>query len=152
MDPFLRLWFGVVSRYESLIEFGRGDEALRLMKPALASHTAWCFEAICRQYVEDRTSGFGVIRVGRCWDRHQEIDVVGVDSVGRISLAGECKMTRRPVGVSVLQELQGKFQHFSKGDSHAAQLMIFSTGGFTQALKSKAKDEGVLLVGAEELI
>ena len=151
VDPFLRLWFGVISRYESLIEFGRGADALTLMRSALASHKAWCFEGICRQYVEDRAFDLGVVRVGRRWDRHREIDVVGVDASGRVLLAGECKMTRRPLGASVLQELREKMHHFASSGDEEPTLMVFSSGGFTEAFQKEAKLAGVILVGPNDL-
>lgn len=152
VDPFLRLWFGVISRYESLIEFGRGNDALSLMKPALASHIAWCFEVVCRQYIEDHAVEFGIVKVGSCWDRHHEIDVVGVDLDGDIVLAGECKMTKRPTGISVLNELKDKILHFFKNEEKDICLMIFSTGGFSEALSRRAADSGVQLIDIEKIV
>ncbi len=145
IDPFLRLWFGTVSRYESLIEFGRGGDALKMMQPHLRAHVAWCFEEICRQYVEDYAADFGVVRVGRCWDRHHEIDVAGVDMRGCMVLAGECKLTNKPVGLSVLQELRNKVLHFCE-EGESLVLVIFSTAGFTAALKRKARQENITLI------
>jgi len=152
VDPFLRLWFGVVSRYESLIEFGRGEDALRMMKPTLSSHVAWCFEDICRQYVEDRASEMGVVKVGRCWDRRHEIDVAGLSSDGRVALVGECKTSRRPVGVGALRSLRDKIRLLSVAPHGQPHLMVFSTGGFTEALRREARTCGARLVGPSELI
>jgi AAA+ ATPase superfamily predicted ATPase len=149
-DPFLRLWFGVVSRYESLVEFGRGADALKMMRPALDSHMSWCYEVICRQYIEDHASDFGVVKVGRCWDRTCEIDVAAVNSEGNLVLAGECKMSKRAVGLSVLNELREKVQHFCPSGG-AVKLVVFSIGGFTDALVKVAKNDGVVLKGGRLL-
>ncbi len=43
-----------------------------MMKPALAVHVAWCFEEICRQYVEDRASEACYIFSGRVYRCTQE--------------------------------------------------------------------------------
>lgn len=150
-DPFLRCWFGVVSRYESLIEFGRGADALQLMQPALVAHTAWCFEEICRQYVENNCSRLGVVRVGRYWDRHHELDVVGVDAAGKVIWVGECKMTKTRVGVSVLGELRDTLEDLQLNPQGNVQLALFSAGGFTRELESLAKREKVLLLDAAAL-
>jgi len=150
-DPFLRLWFGVISRYESLIEFGRGGDVLRLMRPALAAHVAWCFEGICREYVENNAVRFGVVRVGRHWDRHHEIDVVGVNDVGQVVFAGECKMTNRRLGLSVLQELRKKLRYLPQDIGNELRLAVFSAGGFTAKLKQVAQRENVLLIDAFDL-
>ena len=121
------------------------------MQPALTSHVAWCFEGICRQHIEDNAVELGVTRVGRHWDRHCELDVAGVDAAGQLVLAGECKMTHRPIGLLVLSELREKVLKLRTHTDENPRLAIFSTGGFTSRLKEEAASEGVLLIGASEL-
>lgn len=149
-DSFLHLWFGCVAPYESLLEFGRIDEAENSMSERLMHHQAWAFERICRQGVEDLASRFGAVRVGRFWDRQTEIDVVAVDADNRPVFAGECKWRRRPLGLNALREHRGKVQRTWPDAS--PRLGLFSGGGFTSALQRKAAEQGVLLFRTGDLL
>lgn len=150
-DPFLRLWFGCVRRYESLLELGQIQQAERLMAPQLTGHLAWAFEEVCRQYVEDRAVPLGVVRVGRFWDASSEVDVVGVDEMGSVVLAGECKWTSRPVGVSVGKELAAKTERWTDPTGTGIRLVVFSAAGFDAAIRSWAAATGALLLDLKDL-
>ena len=149
-DPFLRLWFGCVAPYESLLEFGKIEEAERSMSKRLLHHQAWAFERICRQHVEDLASEFGAVRVGRHWDRQREIDVAAVDSENRVVFAGECKWHQRALGLNALSELREKVRQTWPDAS--PRLGLFSRGGFTSALERQAAQEGSLLFRIDDLL
>ncbi len=149
-DPFLRLWFGCVLPYESLLEFGKVDEVCLLMRDRLALHKAWAFEEVCRQYVEDLAERIGVVRVGRFWNKACEIDVAAVNSVGDVVFAGECKASVSPIGLDVARELEHKVER-AFGSGKAVRLAIFSAGGFTEALREWSKKTGALIVDADDI-
>jgi hypothetical protein len=151
-DPFLRLWFGCVASYESILEFGRISDARRLMAPRLATHQAAVFEEVCRQFVEDRLADVGAVRVGRYWDRTTEVDVVAVGADGAVVLAGECKWTDGPVGVSVLETLRTKVAELWPDRIGAMTLAVFSGDGFTEDLQAKATaDTRIKLIDCAQL-
>jgi AAA+ ATPase superfamily predicted ATPase len=150
-DNFLRLWFGCVAPYESLVEFGKIREAELLMQSRLIAHTAWSFEEACRQFVEDRAAQYGALKVGRYWDRSLEIDVVGVDEKSQVVLAGECKWSAKPLGLEVVRELQRKVAQVWPERQAAMTLLFFSAGGFSAEVKRWAARSGAILVGCEDL-
>lgn len=149
-DPFLRLWFGCVLPYESLLEFGKVDEVYLLMRDRLTLHQAWAFEDVCRQYVEDM-AGIGAVRVGRFWDKEREIDIAAVNSACDVVLAGECKWSSSPVGLDVAKALEQKVER-TFGPGREVRLAIFSASGFTDALREWAKNEGVLVADAADIV
>jgi len=151
-DPFLRLWFGCVAPYESLVEFGKIREAENLMRGRLAVHAAWAFEEVCRQYVEDIAPRYGAVKVGRFWDRTMEIDVTAVNAKGHIVLAGECKWSAKPLDQDAVRKLQRKMTQAWPEKQQAVTLMLFSSSGFTVAVQRWATQSGALLVGCEELV
>ena len=74
-------------------------------------------------------------RVGRHWDRHNEIDIVGLDATGEVGLIGEVKWWRnKPVGLNVLTELRRKAEALEI-DAGKARYLLFSGSGFTPELK-----------------
>ncbi len=90
-------------------------------------------------------------RIGAWWGRDEEIDVVAVgeDTV----LFGECKWTVRRVGVTILDDLKQKAHPvIQEGGWKRVRYALFSRSGFTDALERRARDEGVLLVGPENLL
>ncbi|MBI4864632.1 MAG: ATP-binding protein [Candidatus Riflebacteria bacterium] len=151
VDPFLRLWFGCVAPFESLLEFGRIDEARRGMQSRLDGHMAWAFERICRQYVENRSHEIGGVRIGRYWDRNVELDVVAVDEAGRPVLAGECKWSSRPATRDDLLLLQKKVQQIWPEHAARVRLAFFSRSGFDRSARSGSVGRGCWLLGPRDL-
>jgi hypothetical protein len=151
-DPFLRLWFGCVVSFESLLEFGQVDRVESLMAERLARHISWAFERACRQHAEDELERFGGVKVGRYWDKHAEVDVVAVDERGDVVLAGECKWSNRPIGLDVGQALRRKVEALWPDRIETIRLALFSPRGFTRALESWAAANGTWLVSAEDLV
>lgn len=147
-DPFLRLWFGCVAPYESLLELGRIPEARQLMGGTLDGHFAWAFEGVCRQLVEDLVGEPEIVRAGRYWDRQREIDVVAVNEKAQPVLAAACKWTARPVDCRVLQELREKVHALWPDRAADIELAIFCPGGFTQELVDAAQGSRVRLISS----
>lgn len=150
-DPFLRLWYGCVAPFESLLEFGRVGQAEGMMRDRLTAHLAWAFEEACRQHAEDAAPGQGAVRVGRFWDRTTEIDSVGIDAKCRVLMAGECKWTAKPVDLAAARELERKVQALWPARADRIHLQLFSSGGFTPAVRRWAAHRNADLVGCAEL-
>ena len=150
-DLFVRLWFGCVAPFESLLELGRVEDAEALMADRLSRHCAWAFEDVCRQYVEDRAAEWGAIAVGRWWDAKGDVDVAAVDAGGRVVAAGECRWSRRPLGARAAEELARKLGRTWPGCEASMRLMLFSASGFTGAARRWAETRGVSLIGPGEL-
>ena len=54
-------------------------------------------------------------------------------------------MTKRAVGLSVLEELRERITHFSDFGERL-DIILFSTGGFTKNLEKVAEAEGIKLI------
>lgn len=134
-DPFLRLWFGCVYPYESYFEIDAPLSALERLRPLLDHHIQYCYEELCRHYTKAQlTSGSGAINVGRQWGAHYEIDVAAVNEKYQFTLLGECKWSRKKVGLSVLDDLQETARRESLPLAANIQWLLFSRSGFTKAL------------------
>lgn len=151
-DAFLRLWFGCVAPFESLLEFGQIERVEELMHDRLSRHLAWAFEDACRQHVEDRLPELGAVRVGRHWSRHEELDVVAVDEQGEVVLAGECKWSERPASAEVGEALRRNVERLWPDRHGRIRLAVFAAGGFNQPLREWAGAHGAWLVSARDLV
>jgi AAA+ ATPase superfamily predicted ATPase len=149
-DPFFRFWFRFVFPNRSLLERGRVKEVLRIVERDLDVFMGLAFEDCCREwvarYAED---ALPVSQKTGCWwsrDGQVEIDVVGA-SRGRYDLLGSCKWDKA-APASVLGRLLAHRDSVNLADS--AQLVIFARG-FSAALRRRADEESVLLIGIDRL-
>jgi uncharacterized protein len=145
-DPFLRLWFGSIYPYESLLEFGQKELVEKRLKPMIANHVAHCYEKLCRDYVRNNADAFGCMRVGRQWGKNYEIDVAGVDHKNELVVVGECKWSRRRVGISILKKLKEKILINSLPISPVCCFLLFSRSGFSSEIKIEAKKNDKLFL------
>lgn len=157
-DHFLRFWFRYVHPNQAALDLGMADAILeQRIQPDLDHFVATPFEEAARAYVA-RLARVGELpfmpqRIGAWWDRHAEIDVLalGDGPDGPALLAGECKWSRNPVGVGVLDDLQRKSQRLA-GEGTQVYYALFARAGFTEELRVRAEKEGVRLVGVGEMV
>jgi len=114
-DPLLRFWFRFVFPNQSLIQQVGPAKALReRLRPLLPAYFGECFERLCRESLGNVYQEEGVAagyRVGEYWDKHVQIDVVGMRDDGFVDL-GECKWGQvRSLG-ALARELDGKVNRF----------------------------------------
>ncbi len=140
-DPFLRLWFGTVFPYESFLEFGQLDMIRERLEPQIQEHISWCFKQLCRDYVRQHAMQFNCLKVGRQWARNYEIDVAGVTADGRLNVIGECKWSRKKVGISVLKKLDMVVKENNLPITQDCKRMLFSRSGFTDELTRMAQQD-----------
>ena len=93
-DSLLRFFFRFVFPHRSFIQqMGPAQSFAELIRPHLDAYFGSCFERLCREalpvlYQRDKISaGY---RIGEYWDKHVQIDLVGVRDDAWIDL-GECK-------------------------------------------------------------
>lgn len=149
-DPFFRFWFRFVFPNRSLLERGRAKEVLRVVERDMDTYMGLAFEDCCREWV-GRFAGATLPvsqQVGSWWSRdgQTEIDVVGV-SRGRYDLLASCKWTKTAPASALEQLLE---QRDSLPRAGGAKLAIFSRG-FSRKLERRAAEEGVALIGVEQL-
>jgi len=154
-DPFLRFWFRFVGPCRSVLESGVTGPAARQVAEALPQFTGPAFEDLCRAWVAERAAAgalpVAVERIGSWWARDREVDIVAVG--GDAILIGECKWSARPVGVSVLDELERAAEPLvAQFPNRRVVYALFARTGFSPKLREVAKARGVLLVSAERLL
>lgn len=146
-DPFVRFWFRHVRRSWNRLEAGQVEVVLHDIGADLDQLAAASYEDLCRQLVAAR--GIGPRRwnrVGRWWNRSDEIDVVGFGDGGGL-LAGEAKWSSKPVGTNVLDELQATVARSGlAADSRDVTFALFSRSGFTRALLATSSARGDLVL------
>jgi uncharacterized protein len=169
-DGFMRFWFRFVFRFQDDLAAGLRPRDLYegTVKPALAAHVAPEFEQVCRAWTR-RHYGRLASRVGTWWGpalhelrrsgerQSEEIDVVGLRDK-RVTVVGECRWRTRPMGTSVLDEIEThKLPALVQGGARLPKggplVLLFSRAGFGEALVRAAEaDERVRLVAVDELI
>ncbi len=154
-DPFLGFWFRFVAPHLSTLESGHTAPIARLVETELSTFAGPVFEDLCRDWVAEQAISdnlrFLPERIGAWWDGREEIDLmaIGADAV----LFGECKWTGRPVGVNVLDDLKRKTHLLIPSlGGRSVRFALFARSGFTPALETLAQDEGIMLVGPENLL
>jgi len=91
---------------------------------------------------------FSIERMGRWWDRNEEIDIVALNEKENKILFGEAKWSNKPVGVNVYKNLRRKAKLVPWGSEDRVEYFcLFSKSGFTEDMKKTAKMENVVLFG-----
>jgi uncharacterized protein len=157
-DPYLRFWFRFVLPNLSALESGTPDQVHHSrIAPWLDQHLARSFEEVCLQHLRTLATQGALPatydRIGGWWRGREEVDLIAVSDDGAL-LMGECKWSRKPVGVDVLEGLEAKIPKVAadmKRAPRSVRLALFSRAGFTQAARLRADAEGVLLFGLTDL-
>ena len=88
-----------------------------------------------------------LVRVGRWWEREQEIDVVGIKREGLV--LGECKWSKKKVGEVLLRDLEEKAELVQEEN---VKYYLFSRSGFTKnCMEISDQRDAVVLIGPAEL-
>jgi AAA+ ATPase superfamily predicted ATPase len=151
-DPYFRFWFRFILPNRSRLVRGRTREVLAEIRRDLPTFTGPAFEEICREWIGRYASlGRDALEVGSWWSRRSdvEVDVVTITKKG-YAVLGSCKWSTHPVGGSVLDDLHDARAALGRGAADA-QLVLFARAGFTDAVRTRAEAERVLLVEAKGL-
>jgi AAA+ ATPase superfamily predicted ATPase len=112
VDPFLRFYYRFLASRQEQIALGIQDQALaeisRHMIDFIGTHT---WEELCREWTL-RAGGKGEIpflpdQVGSAWNTNTQIDVAGINRMGKILILGECKWGQTASERPVLSSLIG---------------------------------------------
>ncbi len=114
-DPLLRFWFHFVYPNMSFIsQMGAARALHSCIRPGLDAYFGRCFERLCREALPNLYERAGVsaaFEVGEYWDRHTQIDVVGLRQDGWTDL-GECRWGRVRSPAAIQSELEEKVLRF----------------------------------------
>ena len=151
-DRYFEFWFDMVFQYRSELVLANLTSALARFDQSFQHHVAAAYEEvgceILRRY-QDRFFPFS--RLGKWWDRNNEIDIVGLASGGEDILLAEVKWSSKKVGVNVYSKLREKAELVSRADMRRRYALI-SRSGFTAGMKKLAKEDSVVLIQGERIV
>ena len=112
------------------------------------------FEEICREYLREKNKEqqlpFRFVKIGRWWNKMEELDVMALDKERKQYILGECKYKNSPFAMYDLRRMQEKF--VPKVQDIALFYWLFSKSGFTKEVLEEAKRQGIQTVTAEDMV
>jgi AAA+ ATPase superfamily predicted ATPase len=151
-DNYFRLWFDMVFPNRSELVVGNMTSALTRFDQAFLHHAASSYEEvgieILRRFQEDL---FPFSRIGKWWERNNEIDIVALGPGNDEILFAEVKWSSRPVGINVFHRLK-ETSNLAPGQYRSRRYALVSRSGFTPAMKKLAREEDVLLIHGERKV
>jgi AAA+ ATPase superfamily predicted ATPase len=138
-DNFFRFWFCYVLPFKSQLEIGNSQYVLNKLKQNFHSFISPVYERLAISYM---LQNYPLLKCGRWWDKHEEIDAVGIGE--DFMVIAECKYSNKKLGVDILQTLQKKA---TKLDSKLPikHYILFSKSGFTDELQKLQSDTVILI-------
>ena len=146
-DPFLTFWMQFVYRQLSIYEAGNYQYFLEKLDTYLAEFMGFAFEEIIKELLQTlNLQGKAPVsfhRIGRWWNRQQEIDLVALNQDTGDALFVECKWTSKEVDIGILHELMRKSEDVPAGKGRRFYLLA-SKSGFSNSLR-QGKDANIFL-------
>ena len=144
-DNYYRFWFRFIYPNRGALEEGRIDEVLEAEKQNIIHHESRVFEDVCAQLMWGMEKD--LVRIGRWWERNEEIDVVGLKRNGLV--LGECKWSTKKVGEGLLKDLEEKAALVQEEN---VKYYLFSRSGFTKnCMEISDHRDDLVLIGPAEL-
>lgn len=154
-DNFFRFWYAFVFPNMSELETGDSEGIYEYMvKSELDHYTSYIFEDVCKEYLRLKNRRnelpFHFIKIGRWWNKTDELDIMAVDLKNRNFILGECKYRNSAFALSDLTAMKKKF--IPQNPDYHLYYWIFSKGGFTQDVINAAQEENIKIITMEEII
>ena len=157
-DLFFRFWYGFVPRNMAAIVSGRIEQSYEAaVGSRIPEYMGLVFEKMCRDYLlyYDERLPFLLQGVGQWWGGHPrthrqaQIDVVVTSAEDRSAIVGSCKFKNEAVPESELDLLRDYAE--AMGGFGRYYYYLFSKGGFSDALRTRADGRTVRLIPLNEL-
>lgn len=147
-DHFTQFWFRFVYPFRPQLMFGDDRQALTAFdRDFIQRHVGFVFEDVCRNLVRRKMDvGFIPERVGRYWDKNNEIDILALNKDEKRAFVGECKYGR--VNSHDLNELRCKASKVKDLQGYMITFGLFTADGFSEDLHG----DDVMLFGPDELL
>lgn len=154
-DNFFRFWYAFVFPNISELESGDVDGIWNfVVKPEFERHSSYFFENICIDYLrqENRSSRlpFRFTKIGRWWDKRDEIDIMATNPPKDRFIIGECKYRNRPFSLSDFIKTKEKFS--IKQQEAKIYYYLFSKSGFSEELIRLSQTEDIQMITAEQVV
>ncbi len=146
VDPYLRFYYRFLASRQSQLALGIQEQSLaeirRHLRDFIGANT---WEELCREWLLRASAQQAVPvlvdQVGSAWTRAAQVDVVGINSMEKTLVLGECKWGPEPSGRSVLTGLVEKTAEIvpSQGQWQVYYLG-FARAGWTDASHAFAQE------------
>jgi len=143
-DPFLRFYYRFLARRQAQLAMDASDQALEEIKRHLLDFIGtYTWEELCQEWllrasVHDRLP-FQPDQVGGAWTKKAQVDVIGINSMEKTLILGECKWSPRPIDRDVLEDLISKTEEFVPAEGRwKVYYLGFARGGWTEAARQFA--------------
>ncbi|MBI2996167.1 MAG: ATP-binding protein [Candidatus Melainabacteria bacterium] len=147
-DNFFKFYFQFIYPNKSYIELENYSEVNRKLDESFNILESQCYEKVCMELVLDFQDKFFIFeRIGRWWEKDNEIDIVATSSRTKEILFGEVKWSSKQVGTNILEALKSKAKLVDWNINNRKEYyVLFGKSGFTPSLIKQARKENVLLV------
>ncbi len=151
-DNYFSVWFDAVFPYRSELMIGNQRPALNRFDQAFVHHCAAVYEQVGGEILRGlQDELFDFHRLGKWWEKEQEIDIVACGERGEDMLFAEVKWSTKKVGIDVYHELKTKAQ-LVPDKPRRQHYALLSRSGFTAAMEKLAREEKVWLIQGERKI
>lgn len=158
-DNFFLFWYHFIFTNKSYFELLGDDEATQEILKNFPEFMGHVFEKICMQYLvrlaKKRRLPFVPHSMGRWWGnnpktrKEDDIDILALDAQKLSAIFCECKYRNRLFGMDEYKDFLNATSIFTKPVNRFYYL--FSKSGFTEEVKNLAQNDGVTLVGLDDL-
>lgn len=153
-DNYFRFWYAFVFPNISELEAGDSNGVYEyLVKPQLDHYTSYIFEDICKEYLRLKNRKnelpFHFSKIGRWWNKTDELDIMAVDYTKQNYILGECKYKSSAFTAYDLKNMQQKFK--PKKENAALYYWLFSKNGYTKDVMEAAAEQALQLITLDEI-
>lgn len=154
-DNYFRFWYAFVFPNMSELEAGDSKGVYEYtIKPEIENYTSYVFEDVCKEYLRLKNKNgelpFYFSKIGRWWNKTDELDIMAVDRTKTKYILGECKYKNSAFDLSDMRNMQQKIR--LKSCIEDIYYWIFSKGGYTDAVIAGAKNQNVKLLTVEDVV
>lgn len=154
-DNYFRFWYAFVFPNISELESGDSKGVYEYtIKPEIENYTSYVFEDICKEYLRLKNKKgelpFYFSKIGRWWNKTDELDIMAVDHRNKKYILGKCKYKKSAFDLSDMRNVQQKVRLQAGIDD--IYFWIFSKGGYTEAVIAGAKEQNVKLLTVEDVV
>jgi AAA+ ATPase superfamily predicted ATPase len=153
-DEFFQFWFKYIFPQRSDLEIGNIQKVLDNIRSDWQQYVSFIYEKVAAEILwKHREYIFPFSKIGRWWQKNEEIDLVAVNKELDAILFAEVKWSRKRVGTDILESLQAKAKNVHWGSNNRNEFYcLFSKSGYTEALLREAKDKGVYLFCQDQFL
>nr|MCR5767728.1 ATP-binding protein [Lachnospiraceae bacterium] len=166
-DNMFSFWYRFIPKAVSVIEMGQGQKYYeKIVKPQIHSFMGNVFEEMCRYYTLEQgimgTFGSFITETGTWWgtelmidddgkkyQQSADIDIVGISSVDKTAVCGECKFKNEKIDKEIYETLVRRCRLLS-GNYIVTKYLLFSLSGFSKWF-DKADKSNLWLITVQDL-